>query len=180
VNSYEKLLTFQQCEEIYDLTVGFCKRFLRGREMLRQRDQMVQAARSAKQCIAEGATQGTSLKGYIKMIGVSRGSLEELLNDYRDFARLRNISVWDKSDPRLKKMGEMVKRVERETGRYELPSTPSQPSDPSYPLNYLVDLIIRTNYLLDKQKKSLEEKFIKEGGYSESLLRKRLDYRKKF
>ena len=174
---YEKLLTYTQCEEIYDLTVEFCQRFLPGRENLRQREQMIQAARSAKQCIAEGASQKTSLKGYIKMLGISRGSLEELLKDYQDFARLRNISIWEKSDPRLKEMGERVKRVKRETGRYILPSSPSQPSNPFYPLNYLIDLIIRTNYLLDRQKTSLEKKFIKEGGYSEALFKKRLVYR---
>lgn len=175
---YENLLTYTQREEIYDLTAQFCQRFLPGGEMLRQRDQMIQAARSSKQCIAEGATQKTSLKGYIKMLGISRGSLEELLKDYQDFARLGNIFIWNKSDPRLKEMGERGKRAKRETGKYESPSTPSQPSSPSYPLNYLIDLIIRTNYLLDRQKKSLEEKFIKEGGYSERLFKKRLDYRK--
>jgi len=113
------------------------------------------------------------------MLGISRGSLEELLKDYQDFARLRNIFIWEKSDPRLKEMGERVKRVKRETGRHKLPSTPSQPSSPSYLLNYLIDLVIRTNYLLDRQKTSLEEKFIKEGGYSEALFRKRLTYRKR-
>lgn len=73
----------------------------------------------------------------------------------------------------------MVKRV---TGKYSFPSLPSKPSPPSspssYPLNYLIDLVIRTNYLLDRQKKSLEEKFIKEGGYTEALFRKRVSYRK--
>lgn len=161
---YKDLITFQQCEEIFDLTGEFCVKFLPGFELLRQRSQMTQAARSAKQCIAEGASQGTSLKGYIKMLGVSRGSLEELLLDYKDFARLRNIAIWNKSDPRLREMGEKVKRVKKVTGRYYLLLTPSKPSDPSYPVNYLIDLITRTNYLLDKQKKSLEEKFIKEGG----------------
>jgi len=175
---YENLLTYKQCEEIYDLTVEFCQRFLPGRELLRQRDQMIQAARSAKQCIAEGATQGTSLKGYIKMLGISRGSLEELLVDYRDFARIRDIPIWSKSDLRLKEMGKKVKKVKRESGKYKLPSNPSQPSNPSYPLNYMVDLITRTNYLLDRQKRSLEEKFVKEGGYSETLFRKRLSYRR--
>jgi len=111
------------------------------------------------------------------MLGISRGSLEELLKDYQDFARLRNIAIWDKSDPRLKEMGERGKKVKRETGRYRPPSTPSQPSNPFYPLNYLIDLIIRTNYLLDRQKTSLEKKFIKEGGYSEALFKKRLVYR---
>ena len=180
--AYENLLTYQQSEEIYDLTVEFCQNFLWGREELRQREQMIQAARSAKQCIAEGATQKTSLKGYIKMLGVSRGSLEELLRDFQDFARLKNVPIWDKSDFRLRKMGERVKKVKRETGRYKLPLIPSQPStpsQPSYPLNYLVDLIIRTNYLLDRQRNSLEEKFVKEGGYTETLFRKRLIYRKK-
>lgn len=140
---------------------------------------MIQADRTAKQCIAEGASQGTSLKGYIKMIGVSRGSLEELLNDYKDFGRLRNIPIWDKSDPRLREMGKKVKKVKRVTGKYQLPSTLSRPSDPSCPLNYLIDLVIRTNYLLDRQKKSLEEKFVREGGYTENLFKKRLDRRKK-
>jgi len=160
VGGYRDLLTFKQCEEIFDLTNSFCEKFLPGRENLRQREQMIQAARSAKQCIAEGASQGTSLKGYIKMLGVSRGSLEELLLDYGDFARLRKIPVWSRNDPRL----------------YN-PNF-SSPSDPSYPLNYLIDLITRTNYLLDKQRRSLEEKFIKEGGYSEKLLQRRLNYRR--
>lgn len=74
-------------------------------------------------------------------------------------------------------MGEKAKKVKRETKRYQLPSIPSQPSNPSFPLNYLIDLIIRTNYLLDRQKKSLEEKFVQEGGYTEALFRKRLDFR---
>lgn len=125
VAGYKVLLTFKQCTEIFDLTFQFCQKFLPGREMLRQRDQMNQAARSSKQCIAEGATQGTSLKGYIKMLGISRGSF------------------------------------------------------PSYPVNYMIDLITRTNYLLDRQKKSLEEKFIKEGGYTEKLHWKRVEYRKR-
>ncbi|MBM4402507.1 MAG: four helix bundle protein [Candidatus Cloacimonetes bacterium] len=168
---YEDLLSYRQCEEIYDLTVEFCDKFLPGRENLRMREQMIHAARSAKQCIAEGATQGTSLRGYIKMIGVSRGSLEELLKDYEDFARQRSIPVWDKADPRLREMREMV------TGRYRLPSSPSQPSSPSYPLNYLRDLVKRTGYLLDKQRKSLEEKFVKEGGYTENLFKRRLRQR---
>lgn len=175
---YESLITYQQCEEIYGQNDQFCDRYLPGRENLRYREQMKQAARSAKQCIAEGATQGTSLKGYIKMLGVSRGSLEELLKDYQDFARLRDICVWDKSDFRLKETVEKVKRVKRETEKYTLPSSPSLPSNPSYPLNYMIDLIKRTSYLLDKQVKSLETKFVKEGGYTENLFKKRLNYKK--
>lgn len=181
--SYQNLLTYQQCEEIYDLTVEFCQKYLAGRELLRQREQMIQAARSAKQCLAEGASQKTSLKGYIKMLGVSRGSLEELLLDYRDFARLRNIPIWSKYDPRLKEMGKKVKTVKKITGKFRFPSfhfpsSPSLPSLPSSSVNYMVDLVTRTNYLLDRQRQSLEEKFVAEGGYTETLFRKRLTYRK--
>jgi len=185
---YKNLLTFKQCTEILDLTYQFCKKFLPGREMLRQRDQMVQAARSAKQCIAEGASQGTSLKGYIKMVGVSRGSLEEILEDYKDLARRWDLEIWDKEDRRLKEMGKKVKRVKRKTGKHILPSSPSSPSKPSvssktssasYPLNYLIDLTTRTCYLLDKQRKALEKKFVEEGGYTETLYWKRINYRKK-
>lgn len=179
---YQNLLTYQQCEEIYDLTVEFCQKYLAGRELLRQREQMIQAARSAKQCLAEGASQKTSLKGYIKMLGVSRGSLEELLLDYKDFCRLRNISVWSKYDPRLLEMGKKVKTVKKITGRFRFPSFhfPSSPSSPSLPssfVNYMVDLITRTCYLLDRQRRSLEEKFVSEGGYTERLFWKRINFR---
>jgi restriction system protein len=172
--SYKDLFTFKQSEEIYDLTVLFCDKYFPGRENLRIREQMVHAARSAKQCIAEGASQGTSLKGYIKMLGVSRGSLEELLEDYLDISRQRKIIILLRGDKRV----EMVKRENLE-GKIELlfspsypPSLPSRPS--SLTLSYFIDLIKRTNYLLDKQIRSLEQKFVTEGGYSENLLKKRL------
>lgn len=99
--SYKDLLTYKQSEEIYDLTTIFCDKYFPGRENLRIREQMVHAARSAKQCIAEGATQGTSLKGYIKMLGVSRGSLEELLEDYLDISRQKRIIILLRGDKRV-------------------------------------------------------------------------------
>ncbi len=173
--SYKDLLTYRQTEEIYDLTVIFCEKFFPGRDNLRIREQMVHAARSAKQCIAEGATQGTSLKGYIKLLGVSRGSLEELLEDYLDLSRQRKIIILFKGDKRV----EMVKRVDLE-GKIKtlFPSySPSFPSIPSLTLSYFIDLIKRTNYLLDKQIRSLEAKFVNEGGYTENLFKKRLQNR---
>lgn len=176
--SYKDLLTYKQCEEIYDLTTIFCDKYFPSRENLRIREQMVHAARSAKQCIAEGATQGTSLKGYIKMLGVSQGSLEELLEDYLDISRQKRIIILLRGDKRV----EMVKKENLE-GKIKIlfspsypPSFPSKPS--SLTLSYFIDLIKRTNYLLDKQIRSLEEKFVKEGGFSENLLKKRLNYRK--
>jgi len=136
---------------------------------------MVQAARSGKQNIAEGASQKTSLKFYIKEIGIARGSLEELLEDYLDFAREHNISIWGKWDQRIEKT---KKGKKEQRMMFFFPSAPSKPSLPvrSLTINYMVDLLKRTNYLLDKQRAGLEEKFIKEGGYSENLFKKRLNY----
>ncbi|KKU03041.1 MAG: hypothetical protein UX99_C0008G0003 [Candidatus Amesbacteria bacterium GW2011_GWB1_47_26] len=153
---YEYLITYQNSIEVYDLTIQFCDRFLSGREYLRTREQMVQAARSSKQCIVEGYLQ-KSLKGYIKLLGVTRGSNEELLKDYEDFARTRELTIlpkWDKGGKR-------------------------DNLNPFIPLNYSANLIRRTNYLLDRQIRSLEEKFIKEGGYTEGIFRKRLDWKSK-
>lgn len=163
---YEYLITYQNSIQIYDLTIQFCERFLPGRENLRTREQMIQAARSGKQCIPEGYLQ-KSLKGYIKLLGVTRGSFEELLKDCEDFARTRGIKI-------LRKWENWEKGAKRdENGKYLLPLSPLNPLDPFIPLNYLLNLIRRTNYLLDRQIASLEEKFINEGGYSENLFRKR-------
>lgn len=163
--SYQKLLTYIQSEEIYDLTVAFCDRYIDKRS--RTHDQMVQAARSGKQNIVEGASQKTSLKGYIKLVGVARGSLGELLEDYWDFSRTNGLSVYPRGDERVEK----VKRIKKEKRKDVL--------FPSLVLlvSYLIDLITRTNYLLDRQRAALEEKFIKEGGYTENLFRQRLQKR---
>lgn len=164
---YEYLITYQNSIQIYDLTIQFCDRFLPGREYLRTREQMVQAARSGKQCIPEGYLQ-KSLKGYIKLLGVTRGSFEELLKDYEDFARTRGIKIlpeWDKREKRDKE------------GKYLLLLDPLHPFNPFIPVNCLINLIRRTNYLLDRQIKSLEEKFVKEGGYTEKIFRRRARYR---
>src|SRR5690606_37680641 len=99
---YEYLITYQNAVKIYDLTCQFCAKFIDKKS--RTFDQMVQAARSSKQCIAEGYCQ-KSLKGYIKLLGVTRGSYEELLQDYYDFARGSGISItpkWEKGVKRDK------------------------------------------------------------------------------
>src|ERR1700682_4650373 len=92
---YENLLSFQKARIVYDGTARFCNRFLDKRD--RTRDQMVQAARSGKQNILEGSqVSGTSKETEIKLINVARASLEELLEDYRDFLRVRALRLWDK------------------------------------------------------------------------------------
>lgn len=174
---YQYLLTYHQLEEIYDLTNQFCQRFLLGRENLRIREQMVHAARSAKQCLVEGYEQ-ESLKSYIKLTGVSRGSLKELLEDYKDFARTYQVEIWEKGDKRVKEM--LAQKRKRKQGpQWLLPFTPFDPLNPLYPVNYLLNLVNMTTYLLDRQIDSLKEKFVKEGGWTENIFRQRLAYRSK-
>src|SRR3989338_10599253 len=125
---------------------------------------MIQAGRSGKQCIPEGYLQ-RSLKGYIKLLGVTRGSFEELLNDYLDLARHHQIEIRDKWDQGVKR---------DKFGMYVLPLDPLNLFDPFIPVNFMVNLIRRTNYLLDRQISALEEKFVQEGGYTENLFKRRL------
>jgi four helix bundle protein len=92
---YRELLSYQKAEVIYDLTFNFCERFLRRGDCTI--DQMVQAARSGKQNIAEGSqASGGSKEMEIKLINVARASLEELLVDYQDFLRARGLRIWPK------------------------------------------------------------------------------------
>jgi four helix bundle protein len=93
---YQKLLSYQKAEIVYDATVYFCDRFIDKRS--RTHDQMVQAARSGKQNIIEGSmASATSKETEIKLTNVARASLEELLADYRDFLRTRKMAIWDKN-----------------------------------------------------------------------------------
>ena len=106
---YRQLRSYQASEIIYDLTVKFCDSYMsyKSNQSYRTYDQMVQAARSGKQNIPEGYLQ-KSLKGRIKLLGVSRGSLEELLNDYLDFLRQHNLTIWEKDHPQAKKIRALV------------------------------------------------------------------------
>ena len=89
---YRKLKSFQSAELVYDATVKFCDRFIDKRS--RTHDQMVQAARSGRQNIAEGSqASGTSKKTELKLVGVARASLEELLLDYEDFLRQKGLAL---------------------------------------------------------------------------------------
>src|ERR1019366_5264773 len=90
---YRGLRAYQNAEIVHDATVAFCRRFLKPTD--RTVDQMVQAARSGKQNIAEGSSiSGTSTVLELKLIGVARGSLEELLNDYQDYLRQHDLDRW--------------------------------------------------------------------------------------
>ncbi len=95
---YRKLRSFQCAQLVYDATVTFCNRFVDKRS--RTHDQMIQAARSGVQNIAEGSmASAISKKTEVKLTGVARASLEELLLDYEDFLRQRGSRIWDKNSP---------------------------------------------------------------------------------
>lgn len=172
---YKYLLTYQYSLVICDLTAEFCRSFLPDKEWLRLRDQMNQAARSGKQNIVEGS-QTESLESYIKLLGVARGSLFELLEDYQDYLRQHNLKIWDKNETKMRELRDL-----RVMGNPlpHIPQFPHIPHNPGLAANLMVMLCQRTTYLLDKQIESLKQKFIKEGGFRENLFQKRLQYRKK-
>ncbi|MHB0875192.1 MAG: four helix bundle suffix domain-containing protein [Anaerolineae bacterium] len=96
---YRQLKSFQVAQLVYDVTVRFCDRYVDRRS--RTHDQMVQAARSGVQNVAEGSlASGTSKKMEMKLTNVARASLEELRLDYEDFLRQRGLPAWAATDPR--------------------------------------------------------------------------------
>jgi len=162
---YRQLKSFQQSELVYDATVKFCDRFIDKRS--RTHDQMVQAARSGRQNIAEGSqASGTSKKTELKLVGVARASLEELLLDYEDFLRQRGLTLWGKDHP----TAQVVRRLAYEKDRTYLTYKPYvEHASPEVAANTLVCLIHQTNYLLDQQLRQLEQAFLREGGFTERL-----------
>jgi four helix bundle suffix protein len=181
---YRRLRSFQVTEIIYDATVAFCDRFIDKRS--RTRDQMVQAARSGRQNIAEGSrASAASSQTELRLVNVARASLDELLLDYEDFLRQRGLPMWGKDDPQAKAV--------RQVGR-DNPTDQSDPADradaktysqwlqhrdPAIVANTLICLIHQANYLLDRQIAGLEQQFISEGGYSERLHAARLQERQR-
>ena len=172
---YENLLSFRKARIVYDRTVRFCERFLDKRD--RTRDQMVQAARSGKQNIIEGCqASGTSKETEIKLINVARASLEELLEDYRDFLRVRGLPLWEKDSREAR----FIRRLgSKRDASYETYRTYIDTRPPEVVANILICLIHQTNYLLDQQLRQLEQTFPKEGGLRERMTRARLSARSK-
>jgi len=171
MEGYKYLLTYQYSCVIYDLTVEFCQKYLSGRELMRQREQMEQAARSGKQNISEGYSL-QSLETYIKFLGIANGSLKELKEDYEDYLRQKGLSLWLKDEPRMRDLREL--RVLRDPYPH-IPQIPHIPQNPEIAANLMVMLCQRATYLLTKQIDSLKEKFINEGEFRENLFKQRLE-----
>jgi four helix bundle suffix protein len=195
---YRKLKSFQVAQLVYDVTVRFCDRYIEQRS--RTHDQMVQAARSGVQNIAEGSqASGTSKKTEIKLTSVARASLEELRLDYEDFLRQRGLALWPREDARRAGLiaqrpatADAVAQWAREaragqdgrrgqSGRVSETSTVSTKSTvstfPEIAANGALALIAVACSLLDRQLASLEQAFVQEGGFTERLHRVRAQAR---
>ena len=139
--------------------------------------QTVQAARSGKQNIAEGSmASGTSKKTELKLIGVARASLEELLLDFQDFLRQRKLPLWPKDHAKAKEIRALAYRSNRSYSTYKIYFEGSSPETAA---NAAICLIHQANYLLDQQLRALEKGFLEEGGFTERLYRVRSQAREK-
>lgn len=193
-DGYKQLLTYKLAQLAFDLGWNFVPQYYDKLEDHRQRDQIKQALRSHKQNIVEGSSE-RSLSTKLKLYDVSKSSGNEAKEDCEDILRLEGLQRWQKNDPRLALLRKVFEGY---------PSSPSNPPHPSTPsvsgvleaigmrgnrrirgnregieavANYLIDILTRNGYLLDRQINAVEDKHAREGGYSENLLKKRLEYR---
>ena len=171
--NYRELLSYRKSEIIYDFTFRFCQKFLsRGDRTI---DQMVQASRSGKQNIAEGSKAAkTSTKTELTLTNVARASLEELLVDYQDFLRVRDLPVWPKASKEALYVRKLGKTPDEtfETYRTFFEDRPA-----AVLANIALCLIHQANYLLDQQIRRLEKDFVEKGGIREQMTRARLNHR---
>jgi four helix bundle suffix protein len=171
---YRRLKSFQVAQLVYDVTVRFCDRYIDRRS--RTRDQMVQAARSGVQNIAEGSmVSGTSKKSELKLTGVAKGSLEELLLDYEHFLRHRRLSLWPMDDPRRKELvalrcktvDEVAAWISDVHARAEKSTFPEAAANAGH---ILTGVALR---LVERQLNAQAKSFEHEGGFTERLFRVR-------
>jgi four helix bundle suffix protein len=170
---YQTLLSYQKSEVVYQITFRFCQSFLKKGD--RTIDQMVQAARSGKQNIVEGSKAATTSKEMeIKLTNVARASLEELLEDYRDFLKVRDFPIWDKNSKEalyVRKLGQRSP-ISYDSYREFVETRPAE-----VVANIAICMFHQANYLLDRQLKGLEQAFLQDGGLRERMTRARLQAR---
>ena len=198
---YRKLKSFQVAQLVYDVTARFCDRYIDRRS--RTHDQMVQAARSGVQNIAEGSqASGTSKKTELKLTNVARASLEELRLDYEDFLRQRGLAQWAREDARRAELiaarpataddvaawardvhdgqdGRHGQRGRGQTRQESIKSTVSTKSTfAEISANGALALVAVACSLLNRQIAAQEKAFVDEGGFTERLYRVRSAWRK--
>ncbi len=175
---HKYLITYRLEELVQDAGVEFCQVYLGEFRFRRTVEQLVQALRSGKQNIVEGVGQGqTSKKGEIKLLGVAQASFEEAISDLEDFLRQRNLMIWSKVDPRILEFRKLAFRLSNLGNLGDLGNLKQKivlPKSPEASANLLLTFCHMTTFLLSKQIKALEEKFVREGGYTENLFQRRL------
>jgi restriction system protein len=190
---YRKTASFQTTTLIYDATVWFCEKFLDSRS--RTVDQMVQAARSGRQNIAEGSrASATSSQTELRLVNVARASLEELLLDYEDFLRQRRLRQWEMGSEEASIVRAVPRNFKKDLSdrtdlsdltdltdaeRWALYSRWLDDPDAAVRANAVICLIHQANFLLDRQIAALEAAFVEGGGYSEQLATARMAERRK-
>jgi four helix bundle suffix protein len=169
---YRHLRVYQVTEIIYDITYYFTQHYLSKGD--RTIDQMVQAARSGKQNIAEGnQAAATSSETEIKLTNVAKASLEELLDDYEDYLRVRNLQQWGNLHPRYEKMRQYA-RSNQIKKDYALNI---QKMNDEEIANLCITLIHQASYMLHKLLETMQDRFVTEGGIKERMFQSRVNYR---
>ena len=157
---YHNQLSRKKAQIVYDATVYFCNRFFLRPD--RTIDRMVQAARSGRQNIVEGSqAPGASKETEIRLTSVARASLEELLEDYRDFLRMQGLQEWPQGHPYTKRMRELNGQPGAD---YETFRKGIEHADPEISANVVMGLIKVTTFLLDRQLEQQEHSFPEDGG----------------
>ena len=169
---YRNLRVYQVTEIIYDITYRFTQHYLEKGD--RTVDQMIQAARSGKQNISEGnQAAATSSETEIKLTNVAKASLEELLNDYEDYLRVRNLPQWDVRHPRYEKMRQYARSRQIQQ---DYAANIQRMNDEEL-ANLCITLIHQATYMLHKLLATMQTRFVTEGGIKERMYQTRLNYR---
>ena len=172
--NYKKLISYQKADVIYQLTYYFCHKFLQRGD--RTIDQMVQAARSGKQNIVEGcAASVTSSKTEIKLLNVAKASLHELLVDFEDYLHTRGCRQWEENSVEV----ESMRRLGRDHNDSQFFLDLAETRSAETIANMAIVLIKQADYLLYRQLQRLADDFVKEGGFSERMMKVRKEYRGK-
>jgi four helix bundle suffix protein len=178
---YRTLLSYQKAEIVYDITFRFCGRFLSRFDPTN--DQMIQAARSGKQNIAEGSkAASTSRETELRLTNVARASFEELLLDYEDYLRVRDLKQWDKDSKESLYVRELSRGAtshdaNADAATFETFREFVETRSDEVVANIAICLIHQANYLLDKQIAGIEQDFLKEGGLRERMSQIRREVR---
>ncbi|MBR5844258.1 MAG: four helix bundle suffix domain-containing protein [Bacteroidaceae bacterium] len=170
--NYENLICYKKSVCIYDITYYFAHKYLQKGD--RTIDQMIQAARSGKQNIVEGcAASTTSAESEIKLLNVAKASLHELLEDYKDYLRVRGLVLWDESNEKHKQ----ARRVCAQHNEPEFYSNAIKERSDETIANIAIILIRQTDYLIKKYFDFIKQDFLEHGGIREEMTRGRKQWR---